>query len=43
MSQIEVISHSKTGSTYVYLKHGEKSVRTEEIEDGFLVDFDRAG
>jgi uncharacterized protein YuzE len=43
VSQIEVISHSETGSTYVYLKRGEKSARTEEIEDGFLVDFDRAG
>ena len=43
MSQIEVVVHGDTGSTYVYLQRGARSVRTDEIEDGFLVDFDEKG
>ena len=41
---IDVTIDNETGSAYVYLQSREaKSARTDEIEDGFLVDFDDAG
>lgn len=43
MTQIEVTVHEDTGSTYVYLQQGARSVRTDEVEEGFLVDFDAEG
>ena len=42
--KVEVTIDGETGAGYFYLQSPNvKSYRTEEIEDGFLVDFDETG